>query len=83
MVLGGAEWDRKDFPESNLHVRGRDDTNKFNRSSSGINLVLSSTLHKFIVWATWARAQSYFGPNPISVLTKPLAYNSLDEIFSL
>ena len=26
MVLGGAKWDRKEFPESNLHVCGRDDT---------------------------------------------------------
>ena len=22
---GGARWDRKEFPESNLHVYGRDD----------------------------------------------------------
>ena len=26
MVLEGAGWDRKKFPESNLHVCGRDDT---------------------------------------------------------
>ena len=26
MVLGVAGWDRKEFPESNLHVYGRDDT---------------------------------------------------------
>ena len=26
MVLGGVGWDRKEFPESNLHVYGRDDT---------------------------------------------------------
>ena len=26
MVLGGVGWDRKKFPESNLHVYGRDDT---------------------------------------------------------
>ena len=26
MVLGGVGWDRKEFPESNLHVCGRDDT---------------------------------------------------------
>ena len=26
MVLGGAGWDRKEFPESNLHVCGKDDT---------------------------------------------------------
>ena len=26
MVLGGIGWDRKEFPESNLHVYGRDDT---------------------------------------------------------
>ena len=26
MVLGGVEWDKKEFPESNLHVYGRDDT---------------------------------------------------------
>ena len=26
MVLGDVGWDRKDFPESNLHVCGRDDT---------------------------------------------------------
>ena len=26
MVLGGVGWDKKEFPESNLHVFGRDDT---------------------------------------------------------
>ena len=26
MVLGGVGWDRKEFPKSNLHVYGRDDT---------------------------------------------------------
>ena len=26
MVLGSAEWDRKEFPKSNLHVCGRGDT---------------------------------------------------------
>ena len=26
MVLGGVGWDRKEFPESNLHVCGGDDT---------------------------------------------------------
>ena len=26
MVLGGVGWDKKEFPESNLHVYGRDDT---------------------------------------------------------
>ena len=26
MVLGGVGWDRKEFPESNLNVYGRDDT---------------------------------------------------------
>ena len=26
MVLGGAEWDSKESPESNLHVCGKDDT---------------------------------------------------------
>ena len=26
MVLGGAGWDRKESPESNLHVCGKDDT---------------------------------------------------------
>ena len=26
MVLEGVEWDKKEFPESNLHVCGRDDT---------------------------------------------------------
>jgi len=26
MVLGSAEWDRKEFPESNLHVCGKGDT---------------------------------------------------------
>ena len=26
MVLGDIEWDRKEFPESNPHVYGRDDT---------------------------------------------------------
>ena len=25
-VLGGVGWDRKKFPESNLHVYGKDDT---------------------------------------------------------
>ena len=25
MGLGGVGWDRKEFPESNLHVCGRDD----------------------------------------------------------
>ena len=26
MVLGGAGWDRKEFPESNLHMCGKNDT---------------------------------------------------------
>ena len=26
MVLGGVGWDIKEFPESNLHVYGKDDT---------------------------------------------------------
>ena len=26
MVLGGVGWDKKEFPESNLHVYDRDDT---------------------------------------------------------
>ena len=26
MVLGGVGWDRKEFPESNLHVYSKDDT---------------------------------------------------------
>ena len=26
MVLGGVGWDKKEFPKSNLHVYGRDDT---------------------------------------------------------
>ena len=26
MVLGSARWDRKEFPESNLHMCGRGDT---------------------------------------------------------
>ena len=26
MVLGGVGWDKKEFPESNLYVCGRDDT---------------------------------------------------------
>ena len=26
MVLGGVGWDRKEFPESNLHVYVREDT---------------------------------------------------------
>ena len=26
MVLGGAGWDKKESPESNLHVCGKDDT---------------------------------------------------------
>ena len=26
MVLGGVGWDKKEFPESNQHVYGRDDT---------------------------------------------------------
>ena len=26
MILGGVGWDKKEFPESNLHVYGRDDT---------------------------------------------------------
>ena len=26
MVFGGAGWDRKESPESNLHVCGKDDT---------------------------------------------------------
>ena len=25
MVLGGVGWDKKEFPESNLHVYGKDD----------------------------------------------------------
>ena len=25
MVLGGVEWDKKEFLESNLHVYGKDD----------------------------------------------------------
>ena len=26
IVLGGVGWDKKEFPESNLHVYGKDDT---------------------------------------------------------
>ena len=26
MVLGGVRWERKEFPESNIHVYGRDST---------------------------------------------------------
>ena len=26
MVLGGARWEREEFPESNLHACGRDGT---------------------------------------------------------
>ena len=26
MVLGDVKWDKKEFPESNPHVYGRDDT---------------------------------------------------------
>ena len=26
MVLGGVRWDKKEFPESNLHVCGKDNT---------------------------------------------------------
>ena len=26
MILGGAGWDRKESPKSNLHVCGKDDT---------------------------------------------------------
>ena len=26
MVLGSARWDRKEFPESNLHMCGRGET---------------------------------------------------------
>jgi len=26
MVLGSVGWDKKEFPESNIHVYGRDDT---------------------------------------------------------
>ena len=37
--------------------------------SSRIELVLSPTLYKFIVWACWAKTQSYTGSNPNSVLT--------------
>ena len=25
MILGGVGWDKKEFPESNLHVYGKDD----------------------------------------------------------
>ena len=42
---------------------------KSNRFSSEINLVLLSTLYKFIVWAVSVWAQSGFRTNPISVLT--------------
>ena len=42
---------------------------KFNRFSSGINLVFLSTLYKFIVWTVNVWAQSDFGINTISVLT--------------
>ena len=42
---------------------------KFNRFSSGINLVLQSTLYKFIIWAINVWAQSGFGINTISVPT--------------
>ena len=47
MVLEGVGWDRKEFPESNLHVYGKDDikiviysvgrcTNKGGRKSSNL-----------------------------------------------
>ena len=42
---------------------------KFNRFSFRINLVLLSTLYKFIVWAVSVWAQSSFGINTISVPT--------------
>ena len=41
-----------------------------NRFSSRINLVLLSTLYKFIIWAISVWAQFGFGTNTISVLTK-------------
>ena len=34
-----------------------------------IRLILSPTLYKFIVWAYWAKIQSYFGSKPKLVLT--------------
>ena len=47
---------------------------KFNRFSSEINLVLLSTLYKFIIWAVRVWAQSGFGINTISVLTIGAVY---------
>ena len=38
---------------SNLTCVLQSETTKFNRFSSGIDLVLPSTLYKFIVWAAW------------------------------
>ena len=38
---------------SNLNCVLQSKTTKSNRFSSGIDLVLPSTLYKFIVWATW------------------------------
>ena len=34
-----------------------------------MELVLSLTLYKFIIWAYWAKTQSHIGSNPTSVLT--------------
>ena len=42
---------------------------KFNRFSSGINLVLLSTLYKFVIWVVNVWAQSGFWINTISVPT--------------
>ena len=53
--------------------------------SSRVDLVLSSTFYKFIVWACWAKTQSYIGSNPNSVLTigavcrKSLIYSEGDS----
>ena len=54
---------------SNLNCVLQSETIKSNRFSYGIDLVLPSTLYKFIVWAVWVWAQSCFGINPISVPT--------------
>ena len=40
--------------------------------SCWIELVLSLTLYKFIIWAYWAKIQFHIGSNPISVLTKSI-----------
>jgi len=36
--------------------------------SYSLELVLSPTLYKFIIWAYWAKTQSYIGSNPNPVL---------------